>query len=353
MERSRSGARPVRIGFVQLCDAAPLIVAAEAGLFAALGISVILSRELGWASIRDKLLLGELDYVHALGPMPLAASASDGPSVADCVGLMRLSQNGNGITVSRKHWDAGVRSGEDLARFINNERWRRRFVFGVVAQASSHHFLLRQWLRSLDLEPGRDVEVVTLPPGQFLRNLSSNTIDGACVGEPWNTLAVAQGSGWCVASSMDIAPNHPEKTLMMTRLRLEERGDEAARIVAAVALACRWCDRDEAVLPLARMLSRTVYLQLPSRILHDVYGKVEASLGRTGGLRFADGNSIEFTDQDLKWMESGMEESGQKMPFLGTGKLRLTKFYPSAVAKNAQRYISDLEGHPIRLGMET
>src|SRR5205085_7435899 len=55
-----SGVR-LRLGFIPLNDAAAVIVAQELGFFAAEGLEVELSRELSWATIRDKVAFGALD----------------------------------------------------------------------------------------------------------------------------------------------------------------------------------------------------------------------------------------------------------------------------------------------------
>src|SRR6266513_2229453 len=64
---------PLRLGFVPLTDCAPLVMAAELGLFRKYGLEVVLSRELGWATIRDKVIHGELDAAHALAALPVVA----------------------------------------------------------------------------------------------------------------------------------------------------------------------------------------------------------------------------------------------------------------------------------------
>ena len=61
--------RPLRVGFVALSDAAPFAVAQERGLFARYGIRVELRREVGWATIREKIVYGELDAAQAPAPM--------------------------------------------------------------------------------------------------------------------------------------------------------------------------------------------------------------------------------------------------------------------------------------------
>ncbi|MGH8046865.1 MAG: ABC transporter substrate-binding protein, partial [Chthoniobacterales bacterium] len=65
---TKSRRRPVaqtpatfRLGYVPLIDAAPLLIAESLGFFAKAGVQVRLSRELGWGSIREKVVYGELD----------------------------------------------------------------------------------------------------------------------------------------------------------------------------------------------------------------------------------------------------------------------------------------------------
>ena len=69
----RAKSKPLRIGFVPLVDAAPFIMARELGLFSKYNLNVELRREPGWATIRDKILYGDLHAAHALAVMPFAA----------------------------------------------------------------------------------------------------------------------------------------------------------------------------------------------------------------------------------------------------------------------------------------
>ncbi len=66
-----SATRPaLRLGFVPLTDCAPFVIANELGLFAKYGLRVELSRELGWATIRDKVIHGELKPRTRWPPCP-------------------------------------------------------------------------------------------------------------------------------------------------------------------------------------------------------------------------------------------------------------------------------------------
>ena len=64
----RPALRTLRLGLVQLTDAAPLLVAEELGLFEAVGLRVTLSAEGAWAAVRDKLAFGALDAAQLRCP---------------------------------------------------------------------------------------------------------------------------------------------------------------------------------------------------------------------------------------------------------------------------------------------
>ena len=135
----------LRLGFVPLTDCAPLVVAQELGLFKKYGLRVVLSRELGWATIRDKVIHGELEAAHAVAGMPVAATLGLNSVPCDCLTALVLNLNGNAITLSQDLWNRGVRDGATLRAEIARTRGKKTFTFGVVYSFSSHHYLLRNW----------------------------------------------------------------------------------------------------------------------------------------------------------------------------------------------------------------
>ena len=175
-------------------------MAHELGLFRKFGLNVSLSRELGWATIRDKIIYGELDAAHAVAGLPFAVSLGLGSIQCECVTGLVLCLQGNAITLSQDLWLRGVRDAGGLHREILRSRGRRTFTFGVAFPFSSHNFLLRQWLLSGGIQPDRDVRIVVVPPPQMFANLEAGNLDGYCVGEPWNSVAVKKGAGWCAAT---------------------------------------------------------------------------------------------------------------------------------------------------------
>ncbi len=81
----------LRLGFVPLADCAPLVMAQELGLFRKYGLCVTLSRELGWTTIRDKIIHRELDAAHAFAGMPFAATLGLGSIPCDCLTALVLN----------------------------------------------------------------------------------------------------------------------------------------------------------------------------------------------------------------------------------------------------------------------
>lgn len=208
----QSSRKPVdfRIGMVRLTDAAPYIMAGELGYYKEAGLRVELTWELGWSSIKHKLAYRQIEAAHALAPMALSMASGYEVAATPCRVLMITSRMGNAITLSQYIRERGVSDAEEFRQEVRSSRARTRYTLGVVAMDSCHHILLRQWLKGLSLVPDKDVRIVVIPPGQALRNLRAQTLDGYCVGEPWNSMAVRENLGWVLALSHELSPRHME-----------------------------------------------------------------------------------------------------------------------------------------------
>lgn len=276
----------LRVGFVPLADCAPLAVARELGLFRKYGLTVSLRRELGWATVRDKVIHGELDAAHALAAMPLAATLGLGSIRCECLTALVLNLHGNAITLSPELWRQGVRDAASLREVIGRSRHQKIITFGVVAPFSSHRHLLRQWLMAGGIDPDREVRIVVVPPPQMVANLKAGHLDGFCVGEPWNSVAVQSGAGWCAATSAELAPDHPEKVLMVRREFAEARSEEHLTLAAALLEACKFCEAAGNREQLAEILARPEYVGVPAAALRRGFdGEFDFGHGRVRRVR--------------------------------------------------------------------
>jgi two-component system, oxyanion-binding sensor len=282
-----SSAPGLRIGYVPLVDAAPLVVADALGLFAAAGVRVALSPERAWAAVRDKLAFGALDGAHLLAPMAVALAAGAGGLRRRLDVTLRLGRNGNAIVLSRALAEAIGPFAPPLtatafarALMLRAEEGLPPPTLAVVFPHSSHNYLLREWLAGGGLDPDHDTRLVVVPPPQTARALAEGAIEGFCAGEPWGSHAVAQGAGRYALSTGDIWPDHPEKVLAFAEGLAARDPEPAVAATAAVIAAQRWladpANRDAAV----ALLAERVFPQVaPATIGAVLAGTVAAPPG--------------------------------------------------------------------------
>lgn len=306
----------IRIGFIPLTDAAPILVAQAHGLFKKRGLEVELSREVGWATVRDKIIYRELDAAHAVAPMIVAATLGLGCLATPCLTAHVLNAHGNAITLSTALWKRGVRDAITLRDEIQRTRHERLLVFGVVFGCSAQHIILRDWLRGAQIDPDREVRIVVVPPPQLHRNLAAGTIDGYCVGDPWNSLAVREKTGWIAATSAELAPGHPEKAFMVREDFAASRAEEHLALVKALQEAAELCDEPDFRPELAKLLSRPEFINLPARLLAPaLVGPLDPGGGRDplpadNYIRFSRHDAHVPTPLRAQWMIDGLLRHG-------------------------------------------
>lgn len=276
----------LKLGFIKLTDMAPLAIAWEQGFFMDEGLFVELEAQANWKVLLDRVITGELDGAHMLAGQPLGASIGYGTR-ADIITAFSMDLNGNGITVSNDVWDTMSQhipdnadgkpehpiSASALLPVVEAARDRgERFRMGMVFPVSTHNYELRYWLAAGGLNPGyyapqrgdtsgtleADVHLSVTPPPQMPATMEAGTIQGYCVGEPWNQQAVFMGIGVPVITDYEIWPNNPEKVFGVTRQWAEDYPNTHLRLLRAMIRAAHWLDennnanRDEAVKILAR-----------------------------------------------------------------------------------------------------
>ena len=235
---------PFRIGFLPLVDAALPILARELGFAEAEGISLELIRDISWATVNDRLLYGHSDAAHLLAPLAIATTLGLGRPATPLSVPFVLGLNGNAITL-RPDLAAQVTAvgapgdvaaiGARLAIVAQAARERGTPLrFGVVHRYSSHNYMLRYWLIGCGIDPDADVAIVTVAPPFAADALAAGEIDGICVGEPWNSVAVDRGVGVIVAVTSQIWLRGVEKVLAMRTARMEEDPDLTHRLLRAL-----------------------------------------------------------------------------------------------------------------------
>lgn len=262
-----------RIGFLPLVDAALPILAQELGFAEAEGVEIALVRDVTWAAVRDRLLYGHTDAAHLVAPLAIAtALGRDRPAVPMAVPFV-LGLNGNAITFSIALGEAvglGETLGDPVAigAALKAVADRRRDAgrplrFGVVHRHSSHNYMLRYWLAGVGIRPDSDVEIVVTSPPFAADALAAGEVDGICVGEPWNSIAVDRGVGRIALATAQIWRRGVEKVLAMRADRAEARRDGVLRLIRALHAAAAHFVDPQTVEQSAAILSRPQYLDAP------------------------------------------------------------------------------------------
>jgi nitrate/nitrite transport system substrate-binding protein len=304
----------VRVGFVPLTDCAPIAVAIALGLDARHGFRLVAQRESSWASVRDKLVSGELDAGHALYGMVYGVELGIGSHQTPMAVLMTLNQNGQAITLSSQLARDGVTDGPSLAQHLRATE--RRAVFAQTFPTGTHALWLNYWLAAHGVDPLRDARNVTVPPPQMVAHMGERRIDGFCAGEPWHAYAIAQDVGFTAATSHDVWPDHPEKVLACTADFAQRAPHTACALIAALLEASRYIDAsNDHRACTAGIISSRDYIDVnPQIVLPRMLGHYESGTGRqwdeTHRIRFhADGevnfpylsDAIWFMTQHKRW----------------------------------------------------
>lgn len=277
----------LKFGFIKLTDCAPLVIAKELGYFQDEGLNVALEAQANWKLILDRVLSGELDGAHMLAGQPLGAAVGFGTK-GDIITAFSMDLNGNGITMSNDVWkemqkaDPSLRSptpkhpisAKSLVPLVKKRKAAGDpLKLGMVFPVSTHNYELRYWLAAAGINPGYytatdtrgvvdgDVLISVTPPPQMPATLEAGTINGYCVGEPWNQQSVMKGIGVAVTTDYDIWKNNPEKVFGVTSEWAEKNPKTHLAVLRAMIRAGKWLDESlENRKKAAEILSRKEYV---------------------------------------------------------------------------------------------
>ncbi|RAK51358.1 CmpA/NrtA family ABC transporter substrate-binding protein [Phenylobacterium deserti] len=293
----------LKLGFVPLTDAAPLIVAQALGFFADEGLTVELSREVSWATVRDKVAVGALDGAHMLAPMALAANLGLGSEPAPLIAPMALSHNGAAVTLASRLLPAEEPDAAGLARLVRRrkEQDASPLTFAVVFPYSIHNYLLRAWMAQAGIDPDLDVRLTVAPPPRMAELLAGGVIEGFCAGEPWSTAAATRGVGRLAVRAGELWGHAPDKVLGVTDGWAGEDPARLQALVRALLRAAAWADSPAHRAELAHLLAEPQYVGVEAAVIEE-------------GLRHirfhADGANVPKL-QDAAWLLEQMVLWGQ------------------------------------------
>ena len=259
----------LRLGYVPLIDAAPLIVAEALGFASEEGLELQLTAAPSWSALRDMLAGGLVDAAQMLSPVPVAQHLGLGDA-ARFEALSVLSINGDVIGVSGD-LAARMRAAGFGFGFADAAAAGRALLaaapgglrIGVPFPFSMHTELVRYWLQGFDLA----LEIRTVPPPRMAEALAAGEIDAFCVGEPHGSVAVERGVGVLVLPGSAVWAFSPEKVLATRVGWAEAQPELAGRLMRTVWRAGRWLGQVENRSITSELLAAPGRLAVPAEVI--------------------------------------------------------------------------------------
>lgn len=267
---------PVRAAFLALTDAAVLIATRERGFGEAEGIDLTLIRDTSWATLRDRLVYGQVQAAHMLAPLAVGVTLGLSQQPASLAAPFKLNVNGNLLVMASEFAAAlepdiaarlvdPLATAHDFAAAVGLHR--RKPIIGVVHRHSSHALMLRYWLASAGIDPDRDVVLRVLPPSLMVEALALGETDGFIAGEPWGSAAIEAGLAEAIAVGERIWRRGVEKVLTFRTDWLEGNPDTVDALLRATTRAAAWCDDPANRDMLVTLLARSDLVDQPAALI--------------------------------------------------------------------------------------
>ena len=225
--------QPVKIGYLPITDAAPLLVAHGRKLFEQQGLKVETPRLFrSWAQITEAFVAGQVNVIHMLSPATLwVRYGSKFP--AKVVAWNHI--NGSALTVQNEINSVLELGGKTVA---------------IPFWYSIHNILLQKILsankltvvtrsRGADLKPN-EVNLVVLAPSEMVSALATKSIAGYIVAEPFNAAAENARIGKILRFSGDVWKNHACCVTFLAERDLNDKPEWSQRVTNAIVNAQLW-----------------------------------------------------------------------------------------------------------------
>ncbi|QSZ59403.1 CmpA/NrtA family ABC transporter substrate-binding protein [Rhizobium sp. ZX09] len=324
-----------KLGFIALTDAAPLVIAAEKGLFAKHGMpDVEVLKQASWGATRDNLVLGGasngIDGAHILTPMPYlmhTGKVTQNNVPVPMTILARLNLDSQGISVAREYADTGVQldASKLKAAFEKKKAEGKEIKAAMTFPGGTHDLWIRYWLAAGGIDPDKDVSTIVVPPPQMVANMKVGNMDVFCVGEPWNEQLVNQGIGFTACTTGELWKGHPEKALGMRADWVEKNPNATRALLMAVMEAQQWCDEMANKEEMSTILGKRQWFNVPPK---DVLGRLK------GNINYGNGRVLENTGLQMKfWQDHASYPFRSHDSWFIAENIRWGKFAPDTDVK--------------------
>ena len=225
--------QPVRIGYLPITDATPLLVAHARKLFEAEGLKTEAPRLFrSWAQVVEAFVGGQVNVIHLLSPAALwVRYGTRFPAKITAWNHV----NGSALTVLPTVNGIGDLGGK---------------VVAVPFWYSLHNVLLQKLLRDAGLTAvtrprdatiaANEVNLIVLAPAEMVSALASKAIAGFIVADPFNAAAEIAGVGKVLRFSGDVWKNHACCVTLLAERDVAEKPQWTQRVNNAIVKAQLW-----------------------------------------------------------------------------------------------------------------
>ncbi|MEM9724859.1 MAG: ABC transporter substrate-binding protein [Pseudomonadota bacterium] len=248
----------LKIGFVPITCATPIIAGHALGFYNKYGLDVEIIKTAGWAVARDKCMNGEYDASHLLAPMPVAMSMGLGSAAQDWRMVTNVNTNGQAIVMANKHKDK-----QDPASW-------KGMKFAVPFEYSMHNLLLRLYVAEHGIDPDRDIQIRVVPPPEMVANLRAENVDGYLAPDPFCQRAVYDGVGFIHRLTKDFWDQHPCCCFGVSQKFIDENPNTFIVLLTTILDATYTAEKPEQRVRFAESMSPRNYLNQPSAILKQI-----------------------------------------------------------------------------------
>lgn len=228
--RAQDPDEPVRIGYLPITDATPLLVAHGKGFFEAEGLAVEKPAMFrGWSQIVEAFLAGQVNVVHLLSPITVWA------------------RYGSRIPAKVVAWNHTSGSALTAANDIGTIADLGGKTVAIPYWYSIHNVVLQRLLRENGLKivttgtPAADeVALSLMSPADMVPALAAGQIAGYIVAEPFNAAAEINGIGKVLRFTGDVWKDHACCLVFMQEQDLAQRPEWSQKVVDAMVKAQLW-----------------------------------------------------------------------------------------------------------------
>jgi NitT/TauT family transport system substrate-binding protein len=229
----------LKIGYLPITDAAPLLIAYAKNFFQDEGLTVPRPKLVrAWSILAESFMANRFNITHLLFPIPLWMRYKNKMPVKV---LAWDHTNGSAITVRA---NSGINNFSDFGgKQIAVPYWY-----------SMHNMILQMGLRTVGLTPvirpqsqklkPNEVNLFILPPPEMPSALLGRKIDGFIVAEPFNALSEIKLKAKIFRFVGDIWKNHPCCVVVANDKLIKESPVFTGKITNAIARAQLWLNKN-------------------------------------------------------------------------------------------------------------